>query len=111
MSLFPHNRLRLLENGAAYFPALTAGIDAAQHEIHLETYIFADDVTGRSIAAALSRAAGRGVAVRVLVDGFGARDFLPGLGATLEAAGAEDGAGEAAERDHHHVLAYSLAQF
>jgi cardiolipin synthase len=79
------NRLCLLESGAAYFPALIAAIDAAAYEVHLETYIFADDVTGRSVAAALARASRRGVAVRVLVDGFGARDFAGGLGASLAA--------------------------
>lgn len=77
------NRLALLENGGAYFPALLAAFDAAQSEINLETYIFADDETGRQVAAALVRAAGRGVLVRVLVDGFGSPCFeakiLPGL--------------------------------
>lgn len=79
------NRLQLLKSGGEYFPALIAAIDAALHEVHLETYIFADDTTGRRVAAALARAARRGVAVRVLVDGFGARDFAAGLGASLAA--------------------------
>lgn len=79
------NRLALLESGAEYFPALIAAIDAALHEVHLETYIFADDPTGRRVAAALARAALRGVAVRVLVDGFGASEFAAGLGASLAA--------------------------
>ncbi|MBL8481712.1 MAG: cardiolipin synthase ClsB [Rhodocyclaceae bacterium] len=69
------NQLLLLESGTEYFPALIAAIDAAQHEIFLETYIFEDDGTGRLVSAALCRAAGRGVRVRVLVDGFGAREF------------------------------------
>jgi cardiolipin synthase len=79
------NRLQLLESGSEYFPALIAAIDAAVHEVHLETYIFADDRTGRRVAAAMARAAQRGVAVRVLVDGFGAREFAAGLGASLAA--------------------------
>lgn len=83
------NSLRLLHSGGEYFPALIAAIDAAAHEVHLETYIFADDRTGRRVAAALAAAARRGVAVRVLVDGFGARDFASGLGVPLAAAGAE----------------------
>ena len=82
------NALRLLVSGGDYFPALLAAIDAAQTEIHLETYIFADDATSRQIAAALGRAAKRGVAVRVMVDGFGARRFARGLGAALAADGA-----------------------
>jgi cardiolipin synthase len=83
------NRLSLLESGSEYFPALIAAIDAAQHEVHLESYIFADDTMGRRVAAALVGAAQRGVAVRVLVDGFGARDFAAGIGASLAAAGVE----------------------
>ena len=46
------NRITLLKSGAEYFPALAAAFDAAQREINLETYIFEDDVAGRSIAAA-----------------------------------------------------------
>lgn len=83
----PGNRLALLESGATYFPALRAAIDAARHELYLETYIFEDDDTGREIAAALSRAARRGVTVRLLVDGFGARDFPGRLMPALQAAG------------------------
>jgi len=83
------NRIELLETGAAYFPALLAAIDAAAAEIHLQTYIYADDATGRAVCAALAGAARRGVAVRVLVDGFGAREFPATFGAELEAAGAE----------------------
>ena len=83
------NRLQLLRNGEAYFPALIEAVDRARYEVHLETYIFADDAAGRDIAAALSRAAQRGVMVRLLVDGFGARDFDTGLGAGLGADGVE----------------------
>jgi cardiolipin synthase len=83
------NRLQLLKSGGEYFSALINAIEQARHEIHLETYIFADDATGRRVAAALAHAARRGVAVRVLVDGFGARDFEAGMGSGLAAAGAE----------------------
>ena len=86
---YPDNRVLLLESGGEYFPALTSAIDAAVAEVHLETYIFEDDETGRSIAAALARAAARGVVVRVLVDGFGARDFRATLGLELIASGVE----------------------
>ena len=83
------NLVRLLESGDAYFPALEAAIEQAQQEIYLETYIFADDVTGIRIAAALGRASRRGVAVKVLVDGFGSHEFLQTLGPTLMADGVD----------------------
>jgi len=83
------NRLTLLRSGEQYFPALARAIDAAGREVHLETYIFADDETGSLIADALTRAAARGVAVRLLLDGFGARDFAPRFRSMLEGAGAK----------------------
>ena len=70
------NRVVLLRSGGEFFPALVGAIDRAQHEVWLETYIFADDDAGRIVAAALCRAARRGVKVRVLVDGWGARHYL-----------------------------------
>lgn len=69
------NQLRLLHTSAEYFPALECAIDQATQEIFLETYIFQDDHAGRRIAAALMRAATRGVAVHVLIDGFGSQDY------------------------------------
>ncbi len=75
--LIPGNRLTLLENGRRYFPALLAAIDAARHEVHLESYIFEPDETGQMVLDALVRAARRGVRVRLLLDGFGCRHFPP----------------------------------
>ncbi|TDI73978.1 MAG: cardiolipin synthase ClsB [Betaproteobacteria bacterium] len=67
------NRITLLRNGSEYFPALESAIDRAQHEVHLETYIFEYDATGIRISEALKRAARRGVIVRLLLDGFGSQ--------------------------------------
>jgi cardiolipin synthase len=72
----PGNRIALLRNGDEYFSALERAIDSAEHEVWLETYIFADDASGRLIANALARAAQRGVKVRLLVDGWGAKYYL-----------------------------------
>ena len=83
------NRLTLLRNGEQYFPALLAAIDAAQREVFLETYLYGDDQTGSLVADTLARAAARGVQVRLLIDGFGARDFPPRFYRMLRAAGAE----------------------
>ena len=83
------NRLTLLKNGEQYFPALVAAIDAARAEVFLETYIFADDETGSLVATALARAAVRGVAVHLLLDGFGARDFAPRFREMLARAGVQ----------------------
>lgn len=85
--LLTGNDVRLLVCGTQYFPALEQAIDAARSEIFLETYIFADDETGQRIAGALVRAAQRGVRVRVLVNGFGAREFEHTHQPALEAGG------------------------
>jgi cardiolipin synthase A/B len=83
------NRIALLETGADYFPALIATIETARSEVHLESYIYAGDGTGRAVTAALVGAAQRGISVHVLVDGFGAPDFLERFGYTLIAGGVQ----------------------
>lgn len=83
------NRLTLLRNGEQYFPALIAALDVARTEVFLESYIFADDETGSLVADALARAAARGVAVHLLLDGFGARAFAPRFRSMLAGAGAQ----------------------
>ena len=76
LDFLPGNRLELLENGAEFFPALLQAIDEAREEVQLETYIFECDEIGEAVLAALVRAVARGVRTRLLVDGFGSRDFV-----------------------------------
>jgi cardiolipin synthase len=77
MRRFLHgNAIDLLRNGREFFPALLEAIEEARHDVWIETYIFADDPSGNMVADALIAAADRGVAVRVLVDGWGARHYL-----------------------------------
>jgi cardiolipin synthase len=83
------NRVTLLKNGAQFFPALIAAIDAARLDIRLETYIFADDASGRAVRDALAAAAARGVAVRALIDGAGSRHTPPAFFEPARAAGAK----------------------
>ena len=63
MHLQDGHRVQLLQSGAEFFPALVAAIDASQQEVRLETYIFSFDASGEPVAAALERAALRGVKV------------------------------------------------
>jgi cardiolipin synthase len=83
------NRIGLLQSGVEYFPALLGAIKSAQHEILIETYIFERDVTGERFIQALKEAAERGVVVRLMVDGFGARAFVQQGMAELVEAGVE----------------------
>ncbi|GAA4023075.1 phospholipase D-like domain-containing protein [Actimicrobium antarcticum] len=79
VSFVADNQLRLLECGAEFFPALINALDVASAEIHLETYIFADDAIGASVKAALIRAASRGVMVYVVTDWIGTGRAQSGL--------------------------------
>ena len=83
------NQIKLLRNGAEYFPALEAAIDAAKYEIYLQTYIYAEDATGVRIGNALMRAAQRSVKVNALLDGFGCKDLSKEYIQKLEQAGVQ----------------------
>ena len=65
-----NNQLALVHGGKPYFELLEALIENAVHEILFQTYIFDGGNTGLRVAAALSRAARRGVKVYVLLDGY-----------------------------------------
>ena len=66
------NSVRILRNAAENYPAWLAAIRAAQHKIHFENYIIADDSVGREFAAAMAERARAGVRVRVIYDWMGA---------------------------------------
>jgi cardiolipin synthase A/B len=87
--IYGGNRLRLLENGDEFFPRLLAAINASARSVHLETYIFAEDKIGLRVGDALAAAADRGVAVRVVVDGFGTGAYGETLKTRLELLGAQ----------------------
>ena len=67
--------LTLLHNSEEYFTHLLAAIESASRSIYLETYIYAADATGRKFSDALQRAAKRGVAVHLLLDGYGSAEL------------------------------------
>ena len=69
------NRVDLLENGDAYFPAVFDAIDAAKREVLIETFILFEDRVGRDLQQHLIGAATRGVEVDLTVDGFGSPDL------------------------------------
>ncbi len=81
------NQVELLQGGDELFPRMCQAIAAAQREVWLATYIFHNDPAASAIQAALAAAAVRGVAVHVVVDGFGSMATLAGLRAALLPAG------------------------
>jgi len=83
------NRIELLADYRGSIDRLVADVDAARDHVHLLTYIFEDDATGRRVAAAIAGAARRGVRCRVLADAVGSKRGLARLGPDLRAAGVE----------------------
>jgi len=67
------HRHELLIDGDAFLPAMLAAIDGAQEEVLLEMYLVESGSTAERFIDALLRAVARGVSVRLLLDGFGAR--------------------------------------
>jgi cardiolipin synthase A/B len=65
------NRLEILENGDAIFPAMLAAISSARRTVNFEAYIFWTDEVGTRFRDALAERAAHGVAVRVLLDAVG----------------------------------------
>jgi cardiolipin synthase A/B len=65
------NSITILHNGDQAYPRMLAAIDDAAGSVALSSYIFRADAAGLEFVAALARAQRRGVAVRVLIDGYG----------------------------------------
>ncbi len=66
------NKVTLLQDGAATYPAMFAAIRKARDHINLESYIIDDDEIGRQFADLLLEQQGRGVQVNLIYDSVGA---------------------------------------
>ncbi|MDO8597547.1 MAG: hypothetical protein Q7R45_13100, partial [Sulfuricaulis sp.] len=65
------NKVTLLQDGAAIYPAMFAAIRKAQDHINLESFIIDDDEIGRQFADLLLELQERGVQVNVIYDSVG----------------------------------------
>jgi len=65
------NKIELLENGDAFFPAMLEAIQSARQTINFQSYIVKSDTVGHQFRDALCTKARAGVEVRVLLDGIG----------------------------------------
>jgi cardiolipin synthase len=83
------NRVTLLEDGNATYPAMLAAIKSARHHVHMEMYIFEGDVVGREFQQALIERARAGVKVRLVIDGVGSIGTPKEFFGEIAAAGAE----------------------
>lgn len=82
-----YNIVQLVRGGKEYFHLLEEMLLNARHTFHLQTYIYDADETGRRIADALMNAAGRGVKVYLLVDGYASQGLPKEFISELTSAG------------------------
>lgn len=68
-----HHQVQLLRGGKSYFDCIIQLMEEAEEQIHMQVYSYESDATGKRVADALIRAANRGVAVYLLVDGYGSQ--------------------------------------
>ena len=69
--LAPGNKLELLTNGDAFYPAMLKAVQEAEHSITIEAYIYWDGEIGKTFARALAERASKGVKVKILLDAVG----------------------------------------
>lgn len=70
------NRFELLIDGPVFFPRMLAAIERAQGQIDLELYLVEAGSCADAVVDTLVAAAGRGVRVRCLFDGYGSLAFV-----------------------------------
>lgn len=93
------DRVRLLRDGAAAFPAMLDAIARAQSEILLEMYWIGTDKVGERFRDALAAKAREGVAVRIVYDSLGSLGVTDGFWDTLVQAGGD-------VREFHSILPF-----
>jgi len=81
------NHFELLIDGREYFPRMLEAIELASQRVWLEIYLFETGAVAGRFIDALSRAAQRGVNVRVLADDFGVARLRPADRERLTACG------------------------
>ena len=83
------NAIELLVDGPDTYEAMFDAISKAEHHVHLETYILADDEVGQQLADILIDRRKHGVAVRIIYDWYGSMNTSAEFIETLEDHGVE----------------------
>ena len=73
------NSIKPLVNGDTAYPEMLNAINEAEVSVNLSSYIFDSDPIGEQFLEALKKAQQRGVEVRVMIDGIGARYSKPSM--------------------------------
>jgi cardiolipin synthase len=83
------DRYEALENGNRFYPPMLAAIEGAKRRIVFESFIYSDGEISKRFTDALTKAALRGVEVRVVLDSIGASDLPSEHVKQLEDAGVQ----------------------
>ncbi len=83
------NAVTLITDGQQAFAELEKCINAAQHSIHIATFILGREAVGKRLVRLLVKRAKAGIKVRLQLDAFGSFFTAPGLLRELRAAGGE----------------------
>ncbi|PWH85212.1 cardiolipin synthase [Brumimicrobium oceani] len=86
-SISDNNRVKLLLNGEKMFPEALESMSNAKHHIHIQFYIFENDIIGNQIVDLLIEKAQEGVEVRFIYDDFGSKAVRGKLHKKMEAGG------------------------
>ncbi len=103
-SISPKESVELLDGGDRAYPAMLSAIAHARSSIDLEVYAFAPSGVGARFVEALGQAARRGVAVRVVIDGWGTARRGRAVANSLREAGC-------AVRIYHRLAALLVGRF
>lgn len=87
--LLQADKINLVISGNDYFKRALDIINSSKQKLCLQTYIFTDDSTGKTVIGALQNAIARGVKVQVLVDAFGSFAMSNEAVHTMENSGIE----------------------
>ncbi len=82
-----NNKVTLIKSGKIYFDRIIELIKNAHKKIHIQTYIFLEDETGKKVAEELIAAAKRKVEIYLLVDGYASKSISTSLINKLISAG------------------------
>ena len=85
----PGNRLDILNNGDAFYPAMLDAIREAELSITIEAYIYWAGEIGQEFAEALAAKAREGIKVKILLDAVGSSTIGTRILTTLESGGCQ----------------------
>lgn len=83
------NLVKLLLNGEQKFPEVFTVLKSARHHIHIQYYIYENDVVGNQVKDILTQKAKEGVKVRFIYDAFGSHTIRKKFVTEMRSSGIE----------------------